>query len=91
MTAGMGDEELDKGTRFIFNILGYIHVPAFILFLWRETFCSWEFEYLSSIVEGKTCKAYILELREQMPVKTMCVGAYHLETRQRTYTYTGAN
>ena len=91
VTSGMSDDEIKKGTRLIFNVLGYIHLPVFILFLWGEMFLSWEADYLSTMMEGKACETYIQELKEQKPVKAMCVGAFHFETRTRTYTYTGAN
>lgn len=91
VTSGMGDDEIQKGTRLVFNVLGYIHLPVFILFLWGETFFSWESDYLSTMLEEKTCSGYIQELKEQPPVLILGVGAYHFETRTRTYTYTGAN
>ena len=91
ITSGMTDDDIKKGTRLILNVLGYIHLPVFVLFLWGELFCSWEAEYLGSIKGDNSCKTYLQMLKEQKPVKAMCVGAFHYETRTRTYTYTGAN
>lgn len=91
VTAGMSKEEIQPGTKLVLNVLGYIHLPVFVLFLWGETFCSWEAQYLSNMLEEKTCKTYIQELMEQKPVLTLAVVAYHFETRTRTVTYTGAN
>lgn len=91
VTSGLGDEDIQKGTRLILNVLGYIHLPVFILFLWIETFFSWEYDYLSTILEEKTCKTYIQELKELKPVIILGVGAYHYEMKTTTYTYTGAN
>lgn len=91
VTSDMTNEQITEGTRFMFDIMGYIHLPAFILFLWIEIVFSWEFDYLSTVLEEKSCKTYIQELKEQQPVVTLETGAYHYETRYRTYTYTGAN
>lgn len=91
VTSDMGNEEIKKGTKLLFNILGYIHLPVFILFLWIEIVFSWEYDYLDTLLEEKSCKTYIQGLQEMKPVLVLGVGAYHFETRYRSYTYTGAN
>lgn len=89
--SGMKEDDVQQGTKLVFDILGYIHLPAFILFLWVELLFSWEYDYLSAIMEEKSCKTYIQELKEQRPLLILGVEAYHYESRLRTYTYTGAN
>lgn len=82
-------EDEEPTYMFVLKIFGYIHLPLFILFLWIETFLSWEYQYLNFMLEEKTCKAYIQELIEQQPVVTLSVVAYHYETRTRTVQTTG--
>ena len=92
VTSTMSDEQIGgEGARLLLNVVGYVHLPAFILFLWVETFFSWEFDYICSILEEQTSRAYIHELQQQEPVKLLCVEAYHFETRTRTVTRTDAN
>ena len=91
VTTNMGEDEINKYVKLLFNVLGYIHLPVFVLFLWVETFLSWESDYLSNMLEEKSCKIYIKELMEQKPIVTMAVVAWHFETKSRTVTYTNAN
>ena len=38
--ANMGEDEINESVKIVFNVLGYIHLPVFVLFLWVETFLS---------------------------------------------------
>ena len=58
--SGMEDEPTYV---FILKVVGYIHLPIFILFLWVEMFFSWEYKYLKHKLEEKTCKAYTVDSR----------------------------
>lgn len=82
-------EDEEPTLMFVLKTFGYVQLPLFILFLWTETFFSWEYQYLEYKLEEKTCKAYIQELIEQQPAVTLSVVAYHYETRTRRITTTG--
>ena len=87
-SAGSQDFEDDyPGTRTVANIFGYVHVPLFVIFLYIETFFSWEWKYLSNIIEEKSCRVYIRELTEATPTVTATAVAWHFETRTRTVAY----
>ena len=89
--ATAGSESFEKnypGTRTVLNIFGYVHVPLFIIYLYVETFFSWEWKYLKNIIEEKSCRVYIRELTEASPEVTLSAIAWHFETRTRTVPYT---
>ena len=80
-------EERYHDVRLVGNILGYIHVPSFALYLYAETFFCWEWDLLGKIEEEKTCRTYTNALTEARPVVTVNVSAWHSETSYHIGSY----
>ena len=79
VTTGKFKEETNPPFISFLITCGYFHLPFLILFLWWETFDSWEYQCLSHQMEKKIWKEYIQDLRGQWPVLTLTVVASSYE------------
>ena len=75
----------------ILNIVGYVELGVFVLFLYIETFLCWEWKYLWNIYQERICKLYLNQLRRDKPTIEMIVTAWHTEIRHRQVAETAAD
>lgn len=80
-------EEKFHDIRLAGNIIGYVHVPSFALFMYAEVFFCWEWNHLGKIEGKKTCRSYVEELSKAPPVVTVTVEAWHSETCYHSGSY----
>ena len=72
---------------FAVNILGYVHVPSFALYMYAEVFFCWEWELLGKVKTEKTCRTYFEQLTKTAPVVTVTISAYHMKSSYYTGSY----
>ena len=64
----------------ILHQIGYLELPALVLYLYVETFFCYEWKYLKNMLSQKTCTEYINKLRVEEPRIKVTVTAWHMES-----------